>query len=164
MNWFDIVVFVCLGAGLIKGLLDGFIRQLIALIALYLAFVFSGAVAALIREFVETHWHLQAGNPVPLNTIYYIIAFVVIIFVTNIIARFAEKIINFTPIGILNKLAGGLFGVLLWLLCISFALNLLSAFDAESKIISEETRNESITYDTVKNALPLVYPYFKEFI
>jgi len=163
MNWFDIAVLILLGIGLIKGLFAGLVKQLIALIALVLAFVFSGTVAGIIRNFVETQWHWEANTALPLNTIWYLISFALIVGIFAVLGHLLTKVINLTPIGILNKLAGAVFGVLIWLLCLSFALNTLIAFDSESKLINPEIRGNSITYTPVKNALPLIYPYLREF-
>ncbi|MDR1631465.1 MAG: CvpA family protein [Dysgonamonadaceae bacterium] len=154
MNWLDVVVWICLGTGLVKGLYDGLIKQLISFIALILAIVFSGMVADVLRSFVDLHIH---------SAIYYIFAFILIITVFALLAKVIDKIIKSTPIGTLNRLAGGIFGVLIWLLCLSFALNILSVFDSQSMVIHKETQEKSATYTPVKMALPIVYPYIKEF-
>jgi membrane protein required for colicin V production len=154
MNWLDIVIWTCLGTGLVKGLYDGLVKQLISFISLILAIVFSGMVADILRNFVNLHIH---------NSIYYIFAFILIITVFALLAKVVDKIIKFTPAGTLNRLAGGIFGVLIWLLCLSFALNILSVFDSKYEIIHKETQEKSVTYHPVKMALPTVYPYIREF-
>ncbi|GHV31138.1 hypothetical protein FACS1894177_05030 [Bacteroidia bacterium] len=154
MNWLDIVIWICLGAGLVKGLYDGLVKQLISFISLILAIVFSGMVADILRNFIN--WQIH-------NAIYYIFAFILIITVFALLANVVDKIIKFTPMSMLNRLAGGVFGVLIWLLCLSFALNILSVFDSKSIIIHKETQEKSVTYDPVKMALPVIYPYIREF-
>jgi len=164
MVWLDIVVLICLGFGLIKGLFDGLVRQLIAVVALFLAFVFSGAAAGYIRNFaVETmHWTAINDSPV-VGPVCYIIAFVLIVAVLSLLGHLLDKIISVTPIGVLNKLGGAVFGLVLWLLCLSFALNAVEAFDRESNLISREVKDQSVTYIPVKMALPAIYPYLQTF-
>jgi membrane protein required for colicin V production len=154
MNWLDVVVWICVGTGLVKGLHDGLIKQLISFISLILAIVFSGMVADILRSFLNLNIH---------DAIYYIFSFFLILTVFSILAKMIDKIIKATPVGTLNRLAGGVFGVLIWLLCLSFALNTLSVFDSHSLIISKEMREKSVTYEPVKKVLPIVYPYIKEF-
>lgn len=154
MNWVDLVVWICLGTGLAKGLSDGLIKQLVSFISLILAIVFSGMVAGILRSFVDLQVH---------DAIYYIAAFILIITVFALLTNVIDKIIKFTPVGILNRLAGGVFGVLIWLLCLSFALNILSVFDSKSMVIHKETQEKSSTYNSVKNVLPIAYPYIKKF-
>lgn len=154
MNWLDWVVWICLGAGLVKGLYEGLVKQLISFVSLILAIVFSGMIAGVLRGFVDLNIH---------SAIYYIFAFILITTVFALLAKVIDKIIKATPAGMLNRLAGGIFGVLVWLLCLSFAVNILSVFDSKSTVIPKETQEKSVTYASVKMALPVVYPYIKEF-
>ncbi|MDR1562356.1 MAG: CvpA family protein [Dysgonamonadaceae bacterium] len=163
MNWFDIVIFICLAAGFVKGLFDGLVKQLAALVALVLAFIFSGQAAEILRNFIENTLHWSMSSAASMNTIYYIIAFLLIVAVFSLLAILVDKLVNVTPAGVLNKLAGGVFGIMLWLLCLSFVLNILSVFDYESKIIDKDIQEKSISYKPVKTALPMVYPYIKEY-
>jgi membrane protein required for colicin V production len=163
MNWFDIVILVFLAAGLVKGLFDGFVKQLAALVALVLAFVFSGQFAGILKNLIENTLGWRMSTASSMNAVYYIAAFLLIVAVFSLLAILVDKLVNVTPAGVLNKLAGGIFGVMLWTLCLSFLLNILSVFDYESKIINREIQEKSITYVPIKAALPTVYPYIKEY-
>jgi len=164
MNWLDIVILIILGGGFIKGLCDGLVKQFIGLVALVLAFIFSGMFAKVIRNVVEVLWQWEFSfSPATMNVIYYILAFAIILFVFGLLAELIHKVINYTPVGVLNRLGGAAFGFIIWLLCLSFVLNLMAVFDVESKIIPEETQEKSIAYTPVKMTLPVVYPYIREF-
>jgi uncharacterized membrane protein required for colicin V production len=152
MNWLDVVVWICLGTGLVKGLHDGLVKQIIAFVSLILAIVFSGMIADMLRSFADCNIH---------GAVYYIAAFILIITGFAFLAKVIDNILKSTPIGMLNRLAGGVFGVLIWLLCLSFALNILSVFDTNSIIIHKETQEKSATYTSVKKVLPIVYPHLK---
>jgi membrane protein required for colicin V production len=164
MNWLDIVIFIILGSGLVKGLFDGLVKQFIGLVALVLAFIFSGTLAGTIRNMIETYVHWETSFPPgTVTAIYYIIAFILIVSVFGLLANLVDRVINYTPVGALNRLGGAAFGLVMSLLFLSFALNILAVFDMESKIIHKETQEKSITYAPVKMALPVVYPYIREF-
>ena len=164
MNWLDIVIAVILISGFIKGLYDGLVKQLISVFALILAFVFAGTLAGIIRHVVDTylHWEPSLSTNI-INTIYYIISFILIVSIFGLLSKFVDQIIKHNPIGTLNRLGGGAFGLILSLLILSFALNILGVFDMESRIIPKETQEKSITYTPVKMSLPIVYPYIREF-
>jgi membrane protein required for colicin V production len=160
MNWFDIIVLLFLASGFVKGLFDGLVKQLVSVVSLVLAFVFSGTLADIIRSAI----HLDIlFSPATMNAIYYVLSFVFIISIFGLLAKFVDRVINYTPVGALNRLGGGIFGFVMCLLCLSFTLNVLASFGIESKIIHKETQKKSITHTPVKMALPIVYPYIKEF-
>jgi len=164
MNWLDLVIIIILVGGFIKGLFDGLVKQLISVIALVLAFVFAGTLARIIRHLIDTYVHWGTTfSPGTVNAIYYIISFILIVSVFGLLSKFVDQVVNHTPVGTLNRLGGGAFGLILSLLLLSFVLNMLAAFDMESKIIPKETQEKSITYTPVKMALPIVYPYIREF-
>lgn len=165
MNWLDIVILVCILIGIIKGLFDGLIKQVLSLVALIAAIFLSGTVATLIRNFVNTHFDM--GDSISsdiLNITYYILAFIIIFSLLVWLASAATKVINYTPLGILNKLFGAVIGAFLWVLCLSILINLVSVFDKENLIISKQTQEKSVFYERVKTVFPLVYPYIKEYI
>ncbi|MDR0768412.1 MAG: CvpA family protein [Dysgonamonadaceae bacterium] len=153
MVWLDIVIGICLAAGLLKGMYDGLVKQVISFISLILAIVFSGMIAGLLRSYLNLNIH---------SAVYYAVAFILIITGFALLSKVVDTILKATPINTLNRLAGGIFGVLIWLLCLSFALNILSVFDSDSAIINKETQEKSITYTPVKMALQVVYPYIKQ--
>jgi membrane protein required for colicin V production len=164
MNWLDVVLLICLVSGFVKGVFDGFVKQVVSLVALVLAFVFSGTLADVIRNTIEVHLHWGTSlSPAIMHAIYYIISFIVIVSIFGLLAKFVDQVINYTPVGALNRLGGGALGLVMCLLCLSFVLNILDAFNVESKVIRKETQEKSVAYTSVKMALPVVYPYIREF-
>ena len=166
MNWLDIVITVCVIIGIIHGLMKGIVKQVISLVALIAAILLSGAVAGWIRNLLQPYFQGASGlfSPVVQNAIFYILAFVLIIFLFSIVANLVDKVINFTPVGILNKLFGALFGLFMWVICLSILLNFIAVFDSQSTLISKPVKENSIYYDKVKIIFPTICPYINEFI
>jgi membrane protein required for colicin V production len=164
VNWLDITIIICFAIGIIKGLFDGIIKQVISVISLVLAIVLSGSIATWLRKLVNAHFQIEnsisAGT---VSAIYYVIVFIVIITLFALLSKFVDKIINYTPAGILNRLFGALFGAFMWMLCLSILLNIVAVFDSKNSLISKQTTEKSVYYDKVKKILPSVYPYIKEF-
>ncbi|MDR3140571.1 MAG: CvpA family protein [Tannerellaceae bacterium] len=155
MNWLDIVL-VCLAAiGLMKGLFDGVIKQVVSLIALVIAISLCGKVAVLLKVYILSLGWFSEQNVMILS---YILGFLLLMGVVLLAGIVAHKIIGVTPLSVLNHMAGGLFGLLLMIIFISLFLNLIEIVDRDSALIHLETKVESRFYDPVKRIIPTVYP------
>lgn len=164
MNWLDIVIIICIIIGIVQGLFSGIIKQVISLLSLVLAVLLAGRGADIMRNFADKYIHFENPlSPAVTNLIYYIIAFILIIVVFSIVGGLVNKAVNFTPANILNKIAGALFGGILWIICLSFILNVFAVFDSESRIISKQTQEKSVYYNKTKEIFPFVFPYIKDF-
>jgi len=165
MNWLDIVIIVCIAIGLVKGLFDGFIKQVVSLLALIIAILFAGIIAEPIRNFLLDQPSIVNAMPeYVLTGICYILAFTIIILVICGIGKLVEVAIKITPAKTLNYILGGFFGALSWIIALSLAFNLLTVFDPDYKIISKQTRKESVLFNTVNSMVPTLYPYIKNYL
>ena len=165
MNWLDIVIIACIIIGIVHGLITGIIKQVISLISLVAAVLLSGAVANGIRNWIQPQIQNENSwlSPVVQNAIYYVLAFIIIVSVFAVLAKLVDKIINYTPAGMINHLFGALFGTLMWALCLSIALNFLAVFDSQSRLITKPVKENSVCYEKVKMLFPTVFPYIKDF-
>jgi len=165
MNWLDIVIIIGIIVGILHGLKTGIVKQVISLISLVAAILLSGALASWIYAWFHPFIHddnswLSHGVQF---AIYYVIAFIIIISIFALLANLVDKIINFTPVGIINKLFGAVFGLVMWILCISILLNLIALFDTQSQLISPTVKENSVFYDSVKMIFPTIFPYITDF-
>jgi len=154
MNWLDIVIICLVGAGSLKGWIDGFIRQMVALLALLAAVYLCAKVAVFIREYILQTWF-------PENTVAvvsYVIAFVCILMVVTLVGGWVHKVMDATPLSFVNHLLGAIFGAVVALFIVSLTLNLLEGVDRRSVILTQQTKIESRLYDCVKEAVPAIYP------
>jgi membrane protein required for colicin V production len=164
MNWLDIAIIVCVAAGLIKGLFAGFIKQAVSFLALILAIFFSGQLALFLRTSSQHLDAFSSMNQSIFSAICYILAFALIIIAIVLLGRIVNIAIKMTPAKWLNILLGGLFGSLIWIFSLSIIFNLLYIFDFHSWIIKKETQEKSILYEDVKNVVPTVYPFIREYL
>ena len=164
MNWLDIVLIACIIIGVIHGLVTGIVKQVISLISLVAAILLSGAVATWISHRAQPYIHNENDwfSPNVINAIFYIIAFIIIISLFAIAAKLVDRIINYTPAGIINKLFGALFGMFMWVLSLSILLNILAVFDVQSQILTQPVKENSIYYEKVKMIFPTVFPYITD--
>ena len=163
MNWLDIVIIIGVIVGILHGLKTGIVKQVISLIALVAAILLSGALANWIHSYF--HPFVQEDNSWFSHgvqfAIYYLIAFILIISIFSVFANLVDKIINFTPVGIINKLFGAIFGLFMWVLCLSILLNFIALFDPQSQLISQTVKENSIFYDRVKILFPTIFPFIR---
>ena len=156
MNWLDITLLCLAGIGFGKGLFDGFIKQVVSLIALVAAIFLCGEAAGWLRGYiVALGWFPEQG----VSVLSYVAGFILIMGVLVLAGEIVTKVIDATPLSIINHLGGGALGLLLVLLFTSLSLNLLDLVDRSGLFISQETKVESRFYEPIRQIVPTIYPH-----
>jgi membrane protein required for colicin V production len=154
MSFLDIVIGILLVWGLYKGLKNGLfveVASLVALIAgLYGAIHFSYIAGDYLAE--KFDWSEQY-----LKIAAFLITFFVIIIVVNLAGKFLTKIADFAMLGLLNKVAGGLFGMLKVAVILGALLIFFERLTSSFDIINEETKQESVFYEPIKEIGTFVF-------
>ncbi|MDR3061814.1 MAG: CvpA family protein [Dysgonamonadaceae bacterium] len=165
MNWLDLVIIVCITIGLIKGLFDGIIKQVVSLLSLVFAILFAGILAKPARDFLLKQSFIADSMPdFVITGICYILAFVIIVLAIYGLGKLVDIAIKVTPAKTLNYLLGGLFGAFMWILALSLTFNLLIVFDPNYRLINKQTRQESVLFSKVNSIVPVLYPYVKNYL
>ena len=155
MNWLDITILCLLGFGLIKGLVDGVIKQVVALFALIVGiYLCSGVANWLCGYLVQLEWFPQKM----VLWISYCIGFVLIVGIILSAGRVVHRLVNATPLSIFNHLIGGLIGLVLMIVFISVILNLVDMVDHPSAILPQNIKEESRYYLIIKDIIPSIFP------
>lgn len=161
MNYIDIILVVLLILAAFSGFGKGFISELVSLAALVLgiwgAFEFSGITSEFLVDNFNIHWkHLQIAS---LG-----ITFVVIIILVHIVGSVVNKMAETLVPGIINKLAGMIFGVLKSALILSVMLVVFDRIDNDVSIISEKTKKESKLYEPIRSFAPGIFPFIESWV
>ena len=156
MNYLDIIIALVLILFGIKGLRKGLIIEVASLLAfgvgIYGAMHFSDFTASHLQDFMDI-------KPQYLNTIAFVLTFIILVVVVNLIGRLIAKLIESLDLGFFDKLGGFLFGVLKGvLLCSTFVLVLNNL--QWTGIIKEEVREGSFLYQHVEKTVPYLYKGF----
>jgi Uncharacterized membrane protein, required for colicin V production len=155
MNWLDISLLCLAGIGLVKGLFDGAIKQVVSLIAIGAAIYFCTKAATFLKVYIlELGWFSKDVSSI----LSYIFGFVLILGIVVLVGEIVNKVIDVTPLSLLNHLGGGVLGVLIMLFFVSLTFNFLEIVDKKSSLISHEVKVESQFYGYVKELLPTIYP------
>lgn len=155
MNWLDITLLCLAGLGLMKGLFDGVIKQVVSLIALIVGIYFCGEAAAWLEEYIVATGWFPAESVTVLS---YLAGFLLVVGLLLLVGEVIHRIIGVTPLSLLNHLLGGLFGLALSTLFLSLLLNVLEYVDRNGVFMSREAKLESRLYYGIKEIIPTIYP------
>ena len=156
MNYLDIIIAIVLFLFGFKGYRKGLIIEVVTLLAfgvgIYGAMHFSDFTAAHLQEVMEI-------NPKYLNTIAFVLTFILLVIVVNLIGRAVTNIIKAMNLSFFNKLCGFVFGVDKGVLLCSILLLVLNNFQLIG-ILKPEVREQSKLYPYIEETVPYVYRGF----
>ncbi len=158
MNYLDILLLIPIIIGAWRGFKKGFVIELFTLLALlvgiYAGIHFSDYMAEILRENVGiTTEYLPA------------IAFTVTFLLVGAMVYFAGKMIEkglkIVALGMVNKIAGLIFGVVKMVFILSAALVILESYDEKGKFIPTDLKTNSLLYEPVKKTSLTAIPALK---
>ena len=155
MNWFDITILCLCGIGLLKGLYDGMIKQIVALCALIIGLYLCSGVASWLCGFAKELTWFPPDAVIPTS---YFLGFVLIVGIILLAGSIVHRLISATPLSIFNHFIGGFVGLILMVLFISLLFNLMEIVDSKSVLLSREIKIESRFYLLLKNIIPNIFP------
>jgi membrane protein required for colicin V production len=154
MGILDIVLGLLLIYGLYKGLKNGLFVEIASIIALvtglYGAIHFSYIAGDYLSKNME--W-----NERYINIASFIITFIVIVIVVQLAGKFLTKIADFAMLGLLNKLAGAIFGALKVAVILGALLVFFERANSSVNLVKSETLEESVLYEPIKEIGALVF-------
>lgn len=157
MNWLDITLICLIGLGLVKGLFDGIIKQVVSLIAILAAVFFCGRVAMYLCGPISS---LQLFSDSMLVPVCYILGFLLILGGLFLVGGLIHRVVGATPLGIINHLLGGVIGLVVMAFICSALINIFEMADKHSSIIPEGVKKEARLYYRIQSLIPAIYPYF----
>ena len=151
MAFLDIILALVLGYGLIRGIFNGFFMEFASLISLvagiFIAVKFSAALANVLAS--KLSW-----DPVAVRLVAFILLALAVIIAVALLARLFTSLASFAGIGILNRILGGIFGMMKFALIGGTMLALMERYE----LPSQETRDKSLLYAPVAAFGSLLYP------
>ncbi len=156
MNYLDIIIAVLLVVFGIGGWRKGIIIEAATLLGLglglYGAFHFSDFTADKLVQYVEI-------DPKYLHLISFVVTFIVVAVVVNLLGRLLAKIVKTINLGFVDKIGGFLVGIAKGLLICSLLVMLLNVLNLKG-VVKEDSKEESMLYPYVEQAVPYVYQGF----
>lgn len=78
----------------------------------------------------------------------------------SLAGKILTKIANFAALGIVNKILGGIFGLLKISLIISVVLTFFMSMNNAIPFVNKEQLNQSVLVKPIKNLAPMLFPSF----
>ena len=156
MNYLDIIIAIVLFLFALKGLQKGIIIEVVTLLAfgvgIYGAMHFSDFTAERLQEVMEIDQKY-------LNTIAFILTFILLVIVVNLIGHAVSKLVQSLNMGFWDKLGGFVFGAAKGVLLCSLLVLVLNNLQLIG-VVKEEVRKESKLYPYVEQTVPYLYKGF----
>ncbi|WP_179352890.1 CvpA family protein [Winogradskyella vidalii] len=155
MSIVDIVLAALILFGFIRGLFKGFFVEIASLLALVLGVWGAIHFSYFASEFLEPRvdW-----NEKTMNIVAFAITFVVIVLAIGLAGKALTKLANFAALGLLNKLAGGVFGALKIGLILSVLLGVFDKMNDTLPFMEKEDLEKSKLYAPVKSLAAKIFP------
>tara|TARA_A100001035_G_C27585592_1_gene409589 strand:- start:32 stop:532 length:501 start_codon:yes stop_codon:yes gene_type:complete len=143
--YIDLIVIVVLLYAFLKGFSNGLVNELASflglLIGAIISYSFSDDLSKIIDDYVEIDGQI-------LNILSFILLFILTSFLFTIAGKYMTKLIKYISLGTINRLLGGIFSSLKFLIIIvsiSMVINYFSELLA-IEIIPSDQKNKSTVY------------------
>ena len=153
MNTLDIILVVILGFGSIAGFRKGFVMEIVSILAFILAVIGAFKLLQVGMEFIQENFQLS-GKLLPYLT--FIIIFIAIIILTNLVGKSVKKMLDMTLLGSFDNLAGAIVGLFKWAFGISVLIWIFNYFQINPIVKYSE---DSFVYPLVLSFAPTVVEY-----
>ena len=154
MSFIDIVLGLLLLYGLFKGVKNGLVVELASILALIAGLYGAIHFSYIVGNYLAIHWD---WNERTMSLLSFIITFFIIVIVVVMAGKLLTKIAEFALLGLLNKIAGGLFGALKVAIILGALLIFMESVNKNLKLINEDTKSESVLYEPIRNIGDLVF-------
>lgn len=159
VNYIDIILCIPLLWGLYKGFTKGLIIEAASIIALGLAIWGGIKFSDFLTNYIHTHFNWDTKY---LPIISFAIIFLGILILVYAIAKLIERLVKAVSLGFINKLAGGIFGMLKFGLILSVIIFVLNAIEKNIHLIPSDLKQKSLLYEPVGKIAPLVIPGLRD--
>lgn len=143
MQTIDIIFIVLLGFGAVRGFMKGFIFEVAMLGALVLCYFLGFKMAAYVAEFLFKSF---GGSPTTLHFVSFAIVWIGVSIGAWFLAKLFEGLIKITALGLFNKIAGGVFGLLKYAFLIGLFIYFFNKADQHFNWFTTDQKANSIFY------------------
>lgn len=152
----DLIVIIVLIIGGFNGFRKGFVVSITSFIAIITggigAFFFSDCMGIWLSSVVN--W--SSGQ---IAVASFALTFILVVLAVHLLSKALEKFLKLVALGLVNKIAGAVFGLLKNALIISFIIYGLSSFDG---LLPDDLGDDCIVLPHVESIAPAVLPYWED--
>jgi membrane protein required for colicin V production len=154
MALLDIILGLLLLLGLWKGLKNGLLIELASIVALI-----AGIYGAIHFSYIAGEYLSQQMNWEEryIDSAAFLVTFILIVIAVHFAGKLLTKVANIAMLGLLNKIAGAVFGALKVALIVGAILIFFDRANSTLGLVSDETKNASALYQPIKDIGALVF-------
>jgi membrane protein required for colicin V production len=160
MSTLDIILAVFLLYFAFKGFTNGFIISIATLAGLVVGFYAASHFSEFTANWLQHDMGLKSGN---IKLIAYIVTFVIVVVLIFLLGRFMTGVVKTVGLGIVNRLAGALFGIAKGMLLASLLFLLFTRIDPREGLFTAAHKQGSVLYKPVAAIAPAVIPLVKKY-
>lgn len=154
MGLLDILLGIPLIWGLWKGLKNGLFMEIASIVALIAGIYGAIHFSYITGNYLSEHLEWDEHN---MSIIAFVITLVLIIIIVHLAGKLLTKVANFALLGLLNKIAGGIFGVLKVAILLGAAFIFFDRMDSTFNLLDDETKEQSVLYQPIKDIGALIF-------
>ncbi len=158
MTGIDIILGGLLIYGLIKGFWKGLFVELASLASLiagiFIAVKFSQLTAGVLEGSLS-------DDPATAGVIAFAITFLAVVIGITLLAKVFTKLADYSGLGLMNRVLGGVFGFMRMVLVVSVLLNFFLKLNFENNFVKKETLDGSLFFYPLLEVSAYIFPVFE---
>ncbi|WP_149304296.1 CvpA family protein [Pareuzebyella sediminis] len=154
MSFLDIILGLMLLWGVVKGFKNGLLVEIASIIAIIAGIYGAIHFSYYAGDYLSQHMEWEERY---VNIAAFVITFLAIVFIVHIAARLLTKIANLAMLGLLNKIAGAIFGALKVAIILGALLIFFERVNESADVVENETMNQSVLYRPLKEIGAFVF-------
>jgi membrane protein required for colicin V production len=158
MEFIDLILGGLLAYGLIKGLWKGLFTELASVVSLLAGIFIAVKFSALVAHMLEG----TVSNPKHAAIVAFILLFIAVVVGIMLLAKTFTALASFAGLGLINRLLGGLFGLIKMALILSVSLNFFLKLNANNTFAEKETLDNSLFFHPVLKISTTIFPILEE--
>ncbi len=159
MSFIDIAILIALVYAIWKGFTKGLIIELFTFLALFLGLYAGIHFSDYVSEILVNNFEIKNEY---LPTISFTVIFLLVGAMVYFGGKAVEKVIKIVQLSLLNKLLGIALSLLKMIFIVGSIVLLIESYDEKGDFISKETKEKSILYEPIKEAVLFAIPAFEE--
>ena len=161
VNIFDILILAFLVIGASIGLFRGFFKEFVGTVGLLIAAIVSNLVSPYVRPWLGD----LITDDLVASVVVWIVLFLLLLFVMNRVAWLLGKVFSSLNIGWINRIAGGIFGIIKYALIAALVISAFEFAAAHMESAKFATAmKESHIIPVLHNIVEVVMPWFSDHI
>ncbi|KOS06893.1 hypothetical protein AM493_13280 [Flavobacterium akiainvivens] len=158
MEFIDIILGGFLAYGLIRGIWKGLFSELASVISLLAGIFIAVKFSALLGNALEG----VVDNPKHAKAFAFVLLFAAVVIGLMLLAKTFTTLADWAGLGIINRLLGGLFGLIKNALILSVLLNFFQKLNANNTFAEKKTLDNSVFFYPVLEVSTAIFPILEE--